>query len=91
MVQRVCLTCGETWLIDARLAHLKAHVSRDFAADPISLRGLPGSAEAYRSAGTGLEDVDQQLEVVRELRTCPKCGSENYKDQPQPRGGPSAS
>jgi predicted nucleic-acid-binding Zn-ribbon protein len=91
MVQRTCLDCGESWLLDARLAHLKAHVSRGFAADPLSLRGGPGSLEAYRSAGTGLEDIDQQLEVVRQLSTCPKCGSENYKDQPQPRSGPSSS
>jgi hypothetical protein len=37
------------------------------------------------SAAAGEEDLDQQLEVIRELTTCPKCGGERYKDQRQPR------
>jgi ribosomal protein S27AE len=87
MVQRTCLDCGEAWTLTASLAHLRPRRSRRaagrFGASPWA--GNP----TYRASGQGAgyaadasADLDQQLEMIREARTCPKCSSEHYQDRP---------
>jgi ribosomal protein S27AE len=89
MVQRTCLNCGQTWVIDRREEHLGVGVT-GFHGVAIGTPGagnvLDEPADVIHMAEAQEKDLDQQLEVVRELRTCPKCGSENYKDRPLPRG-----
>jgi predicted nucleic-acid-binding Zn-ribbon protein len=79
MVQRTCLNCGETWTLEASLAHLRARRPHGYTA---SFRGDPAgqmiTEQAVAEAEAGL---DQELETIRQARTCPKCGSERYKDR----------
>jgi predicted nucleic-acid-binding Zn-ribbon protein len=84
MVQRTCLNCGETWLLDAREAHQKPGqvISQAF-------RFRANVRDEVRWPEAREQGPDEQLEEVRELRTCPECGSDDYKDKPQPRGTPS--
>ena len=81
MVRRTCLDCGESWTLDRSLAHLKGR-PRNFgpglpAGWPNLAIGQEVGEQQMADAGAGL---DQHLETVRQLRTCSKCGSDNYKD-----------
>ncbi len=84
MVRRTCLDCGETRTLEAGLAHLRARPPRGrsarFLGGPLVGRyGVQQQAEQLAAeAEAGLE---QELETVRQARTCPKCGGERYKDQ----------
>jgi len=79
-VQRTCLDCGESWTLDAGLAHLRAH------RPSVLVRGARRNIGDYdRAVGEALDranaSVEQQAETIRETRTCPKCGSESFKDR----------
>jgi hypothetical protein len=85
-VRRTCLDCGESWMLEKSLANLRAGRPRGFGGSLLTglsvgrgnlaiSRELAGQQVA--EAGTAL---DQLLETVRQLRTCPKCGSDHYKD-----------
>lgn len=81
MVQRTCLDCGEAWTLPASLAHLRPRRSR--GAGPWA--GNPTYRTSGQGAGYAAEasaNLDQQLEMIREARTCPKCSSEHYQDRP---------
>jgi predicted nucleic-acid-binding Zn-ribbon protein len=79
MVHRRCLDCGETWTLEASLARLRAGRPHGYAA---GLRGGPlGQAIAERQVAEAEAGLDQELETIRQARTCPKCGSERYKDR----------
>lgn len=77
-VQRTCLDCGETWTLEAGLAHLarKSRFTTTLRANRSTIRGQPTDyvADAYAQ-------LDQDLEWIRETRTCPKCASEHFKDR----------
>jgi hypothetical protein len=82
MVQRTCLDCGESWTFERSLAHLRAGRLRGFG--PGLPAGWPNLAigqeigeQQMAEAGAGM---DQDLETVRRLRTCSKCGSDHYND-----------
>jgi hypothetical protein len=79
MVQRTCLACGETWTLEASEAHMHA-------------RGLPhggygkslgvASQQVVRErVAESAAELDQEAETIRQLRTCPKCGGDRYKDR----------
>jgi hypothetical protein len=79
MVQRTCLECGETWTLEASLAHLRAARPHVYGA---GLRGgQAGRSLAEQQAAEAEAELDQELETIRQVRTCPKCGSERYKDR----------
>jgi len=79
MVQRTCLDCGETWTLEASLAHLRAERPHGYGA---GLRGGPvGQSLAEQQAAESEAELDQELETIRQVRTCPKCGSERYQDR----------
>jgi hypothetical protein len=79
MVQRTCLDCGETWTLEASLARLRARRPHGYAA---GLRGGLGSqVVAEQQVAEAEAGLDQELETIRQVRTCPKCGSERYKDR----------
>jgi predicted nucleic-acid-binding Zn-ribbon protein len=78
MVQRTCLECGETWTLEASLAHLRAGRARGFAG---GLRGDLAQTIAEQQVVEAQAGLDQELETIRQVRTCPKCGSERYKDR----------
>lgn len=78
MVRRTCLDCGETWTLDAGLARLRAGRPRGYSA---GLRGgRIGQGIAEQQVADAQAVLDQELETVRQARTCPKCGSERYRD-----------
>ena len=79
MVQRTCLDCGETWTLEASLARLRAGRPPGYGA---GLRAGPvGQSLAEQQAAEAEAELDQDLETIRQVRTCPKCGSERYKDR----------
>jgi predicted nucleic-acid-binding Zn-ribbon protein len=79
MVQRTCLDCGETRTLEASLARLRAGRPHGYGA---GLRGGPvGQAIAEQQFAAATAGLDQELETIRQVRTCPKCGSERYKDR----------
>jgi ribosomal protein S27AE len=78
-VQRTCLDCGETWMLEASLARLRAGRPHGYAA---GLRGGPvGQTIAEQQAVEVQAGLDQELETIRQVRTCPKCGSGRYQDR----------
>ena len=78
MVQRTCLDCGETWIPEPGLAHLAARGSRIGTRQALrtTIRGQSNDFIADTFA-----QLDQLNETIRETRTCPKCGSEHFKDR----------
>jgi hypothetical protein len=86
MVQRTCLDCGETWTLEASLASMRPGPPRGFGGRIGASFGGPIGANETRivsreqvaEASAGL---DQELETIRQLRTCPKCGGDHYKDR----------
>ncbi|HTZ92452.1 MAG TPA: hypothetical protein VMB74_08665 [Streptosporangiaceae bacterium] len=79
LIQRTCLDCGETWTLEAGLARLRARRAHGYAA---GLRvGQVGQALAGQEALDAEAGLDQDLETIRQVRTCPTCGSERYKDR----------
>lgn len=77
-VQRTCLDCGETWTLEASLARMHASRHTGFA---VGARGQTGQEIAWERAAEASSGFDQELETVRQLRTCPKCGGDHYKDR----------
>jgi hypothetical protein len=75
MVQRTCLECGETWTLEAGVARLKVRTR-----GRLPVQGAGGRLDV--TPNLSRDQLDQQLETVREARTCPKCGSEHYQDRP---------
>jgi len=69
-VQRTCLDCGQSWTLDAGLAHLRPRRPRP----AVRARNTQVLKAAFDS-------LDQQLETIRETRTCPRCSSEHFKDR----------
>ena len=81
LVKRTCLDCGESWTLGADLAHARA--GRGWLGGP-GLRpgfGQGGLAAAEQEAAAAEAELEQEQETVRQARTCPKCGSQLYKDQ----------
>jgi len=76
MVQRTCLACGETWTLEASEAHMHAALPRFIGAG----RTI-GAQSVSRQLGEESARADQEAETVRQLRTCPKCGGDHYKDR----------
>ena len=85
-VQRTCLDCGESWMLEKSLADLRAGRPRGSGGGLLTglivgrshlAIGRELAEQQVAEAGTAL---DQELEMVRQLRTCPKCGSDHYKD-----------
>lgn len=87
MVECTCLACGQTWMLKAALAHDKRTGSRRrgfSGAAAVAAQRTPGGvfgasmdmqvAEARRRDA----QADRELETMRQLRSCPKCGSERY-------------
>jgi len=88
MVQRMCQECGETWTLEAAVAHLGTRGLRGFSltrrARRSTVRGVLGSTvrglPADYLADTYAE-LDHQSEMITQTRTCPKCGSMHFKDK----------
>jgi len=78
VVQRTCRDCGETWTLEASLAHMHASHHTGFG---IGGRESAGQQIAWDRASEASASFDQELETLRQLRTCPKCGSDHYKDR----------
>lgn len=99
MVERTCQECGQTWTLEAALAH-DQHSGmgrRGFAWGTVSgARQTYGSmydsgmqqqmAEAHRRDA----EADRDLDARRELGICPKCGSERYTERRVRRRGSQA-
>jgi hypothetical protein len=79
MVQRTCLDCGETWTLEAGLAHLHAGRPRGLGARAGSTQA--GGRVDWRALADSAAELDQEAETIRQLRTCPKCGGDHYKDR----------
>jgi hypothetical protein len=84
MVQRRCLACGETWTIEASEAHMhtgrSGHLSGLVAGRGGSMG--PGAGQIVsRQFAEASDGLDQEAETIRQLRTCPKCGGDHYKDR----------
>ncbi len=93
MVRRTCLDCGETWTLQANLARLRparphGHVG-GYAVGGYGVGGYGATPAYLRYDRLNVEQeltvaeagFDQELETIRQARTCPKCGSERYKDR----------
>jgi Zn finger protein HypA/HybF involved in hydrogenase expression len=78
-ITRTCLDCGESWTLDASLAHM--HASRRRGPGISLAVGAAGRDVAMDMAAESGEQFDQELETERQLRTCPKCGSDHFKDR----------
>lgn len=79
-VERTCLDCGETWMLDASAARLKMRGPTRYSATSQAMRsGIRGGLGDY--AAQAYAELDQQSELIRETRTCPKCGSGHFKDR----------
>lgn len=78
-VQRTCLDCGETRTLDAGLARLarRSRFTGTLRANRSTVRGQ--GSDYVRDA---YAQLDQELEWIREARTCPKCSGERFKDRP---------
>lgn len=83
MVERTCLSCGETWQLKASLARYKSR--RGFSGidvgatrqNPMSRGALEmAMAEAHRRDA----QADKEIELFRRLQACPKCGSSRYTE-----------
>ena len=78
MVQRTCLDCGETWTLEASLARLRARRPRGYPAGfrsfPVGTAGLQGGrasqAMAEQQVAEAQAGLDQELETIRQARTC---------------------
>ena len=86
MVQRTCLNCGETWTLEASLARMRTGPPRGFGGRIGA--GFGGTIGANETRSVSREqvaeasaDLDQERETIRQLRTCPKCGGDRYKDR----------
>ena len=79
MVHRTCLDCGETWTLEASLAHLGSRGSRATGTRRALRTTIRGASNDF-IADTYAE-LDQVNEAIRETRTCPKCGGNHYKDR----------
>ena len=75
MVHRTCLDCGETWTLEANVTHLHAGRPRGFGVGP-----RPGQFR-LEIALDRIAGFDQEIETIMQLRACPKCGAEHYKDR----------
>jgi hypothetical protein len=82
MVRRTCLDCGESWTLERSLAHLRPGRPRGFGGGLLTIRGYSqlGEGLAEQQAAGASAGLDAELETVRQLRTCPKCGSDHFKD-----------
>jgi hypothetical protein len=75
-------------MLTASLAHLRPRRRRGSTAGRLGAgtwAGNPSYRASGQAAGYAAEasaDLDQQLEMIREARTCPKCSSEHYQDRP---------
>lgn len=79
MVQRTCLDCGETWTLEASEAHV--HTGRPRGFGGAGGRGPGGPRVDWQALAESSALIDQQVETIRQLRTCPKCGGDHYKDR----------
>ena len=63
------------------MAHLRA--GRQWGLSGSGMVGIssPTGHEIGEQQATASAEMDQTLETVRRLRTCPKCGGDRYKDQ----------
>jgi len=82
IVERTCLNSGETWTVNAALVRRKSPGPRQrglSAADVrYSLRNpMSGAAidQLFADAHRRAAKADEDVELLRQLRTCPKCGS----------------
>lgn len=79
IVQRTCLDSGETWTIESSLAHVGSRGSpMTGTRQPLrtSIRGASNDFIADTYA-----ELDQLNEMIGATRTCPKYGSEHFKDR----------
>jgi hypothetical protein len=84
MVQRTCLACGETWRLEASEAHMRAGRSRHLSGFVYGRGGTlgPGAGQIVsRELAEASDGLDQEVETIRQLRTCPKCGGDRYEDR----------
>jgi hypothetical protein len=79
VVQRTCLDCGETWTLEPGLAHLGSRASRAIGTRQALRTTVRGQSNDF--VADAYAQLDQLNETVRETRTCPKCGSEHFKDR----------
>ena len=82
MIECTCLACGQTWMLKAALAHDKrtGRSRRGFSAADHRPGALYGGGMEMQVAEAHRRDAqaDRALETMRQLRSCPKCGSERY-------------
>jgi hypothetical protein len=89
MVECRCLACGHTWMLKAALAHNKRSARRRRGG--LSAGGMGLAADhIWEEFGGGVMELqpavahqrdapgDQELEMLKQLRSCPRCGSERY-------------
>lgn len=83
--QRTCLDCGETWTVDAAMVHMRPRRPRGGRLGV----GYGARMQIPDLAGEAYAELDQQLDLIRATRTCPKCGSDHYRDARvrRPAGG----
>lgn len=90
VVERTCLACGETRTLPAEIAHAKPRkIQRGFSArdvryaqdNPMTSGSGPGMDQQIAEAQRRDAEADREVELFRELRSCPKCGSERYEDR----------
>jgi hypothetical protein len=80
MVQRTCLACGETWTLGAGEAHMRVQ-ARPRSSYGYSPRGVAAQYVFREPVGASAAERDQEVETIRQLRTCPNCGGDHYKDR----------
>jgi ribosomal protein S27AE len=85
MVRRTCQDCGETWTLHASDARMHPGRPRGLTAFGAGMGGTVGagaaqsvSRERVAEAGAGF---NRELETIRQLRTCPKCGGDHHEDR----------
>ncbi len=91
MLERTCLDCGETWTLKAsqRRSRRSGIGQRGFSTGTVMMsHGNPMAvvrsgmdqqmAEVHRRDA----EADRNLDVDRQLLSCPKCGSDRHTDRP---------
>lgn len=88
VVERTCLECGATWTLKAALAHRKSPGPRQRGFSAADLRyaernvmSNAATEQLMAQARHNAAEADKDIELLRQLRTCPKCGtSDRYTE-----------
>jgi hypothetical protein len=90
LVERTCLDCGETWTLKPNQARGKRSGigRRGFSSgtvmmshgNPIAM-GRSGMDQQMAELHRRDADADHDLDVDRQLLSCPKCGSDRHTDR----------